>query len=41
MSGAKTQHRSLGTEMLVEEHSKRGEAVPKGAVDFLEERMPE
>ena len=26
---------------LVEEHSLRDEAVPKGAVDFSEERMPE
>ena len=41
MSGAETRRRSLGTETLVEEHSLVGEAVPKGAVDGKEERMPE
>ena len=41
MSGAETQHRNLGTERLVEEHCMRGEAVPEGAVDCMEERMPE
>ncbi len=42
MSGAETQHRSLGMIIsLVEEHCIRGEAVPEGAVECMEERMPE
>src|SRR5699024_12618672 len=41
MSGAETRHRSSGTARLVEEHCMRGEAAPKGAVDCMEERMPE
>lgn len=43
MSGAETHCRSLGIDasQLVEEHCIREEAVPEGAVDCMEERMPE
>ena len=43
MSGAETHYRSLGIHVngLVEEHCIREEAVPEGAVDCMEERMPE
>ena len=43
MSGAETHYRSSGmyVSTLVEEHWMREEAVPEGAVDCIEERMPE
>ena len=43
MSGAETRCRSLGIRAsgLVEEHCMRDEAAPEGAVDGMEERMPE
>ena len=43
MSGAETHCRSLGIyeRRLVEEHCILDEAVPEGAVDRMEERMPE
>ena len=41
MSGAKTYHRSYGCAVMraVEEHRIRAEAVPRGAVDCIRERM--
>ena len=42
MSGAETHYRSSGIlKTLVEEHWIRNEAVPEGAVECIEERMPE
>ena len=42
MSGAETRHRSSGMfKTLVEEHCMIDEAVPEGAVEVMEERMPE
>ena len=43
MSGAETRHRSLGIVVIrsVEEHWIPEEAVPEGAVEGIEERMPE
>ena len=42
MSGAETRYRSVGSrEWSVEEHCCLVEAVPEGAVDGQEERMPE
>ena len=40
--GAKTCHRSLGilAIVLVEEQCIRAEAIPRGVVDCIEERMP-
>ena len=42
ITGAKTVHRSLGIAAMqsVEEQSMQAEAVPEGAVDSIEERMP-
>ena len=41
-NGAKTYYRSLGIVviLLVEEQCMRAEAVSKGAVDCIQERMP-
>ena len=41
MSGLKRAAEAEEPKRLVEEHCMRGEAVPKGAVDCMEERMPE
>ena len=39
--GLNTTPKLRNSKELVEEHCIREEAVPKGAVDFMEERMPE
>ena len=42
ITGAKTYHRSLGIQVIVsvEEQCMKAEAVSKGAVDDIQERMP-